>query len=169
MKETIQANIGSVAFTLDRDAYTLLKDYLDDIRSRLPNDDTETLDDIERHFAEIFHERITSPMQVVTLEMTRTAIDRMGSPADFGDGPADARTRNPAPHEILRPLRRTVADRSIAGVCGGLARFFGTGPTLVRIITLLLFLFGGLSLWVYILLWIIVPEESPRITTNKKH
>ena len=85
MKETIQANIGSVAFTLDRDAYTLLKDYMDDIRSRLPNDDTETLDDIERHFAEIFHERITSPMQVVTLEMTRTAIDRMGSPADFGE------------------------------------------------------------------------------------
>ena len=35
--------------------------------------------------------------------------------------------------------------------------------------SLLLFLFGGLSLWVYILLWIIVPEEGPRITTNKKH
>lgn len=169
MKETIQANIGSVAFTLDRDAYDTLKEYLDAVRDRLPEHDTETLDDIERHFAEIFGERIASPMQVVSLETVNKVIKRMGRPADFGDGPADARTRNPAPHEILRPLRRTVADRSIAGVCGGLARFFGTDPTLVRIITLLLFLFGGLSLWVYILLWIIVPEESPRITTNKKH
>jgi len=143
MKETIQANIGSVAFTLDRDAYDTLKEYLDAVRDRLPEHDTETLDDIERHFAEIFGERIASTMQVVSLETVNEAIKRMGRPADFGDGPADARTRNPAPHEILRPLRRTVADRSIAGVCGGLARFFGTDPTLVRIITLLLFLFAS--------------------------
>lgn len=53
MKETIQANIGSVAFTLDRDAYDTLKEYLDAVRDRLPEHDTETLDDIERHFAEI--------------------------------------------------------------------------------------------------------------------
>ena len=110
MKETIQANIGSVAFTLDRDAYDTLKEYLDAVRDRLPEHDTETLDDIERHFAEIFGERIASPMQVVSLETVNKAIKRMGRPADFGDGPADARTRNPAPHEILRPLRRTVAD-----------------------------------------------------------
>ena len=97
MKETIQANIGSVAFTLDRDAYDTLKEYLDAVRDRLPEHDTETLDDIERHFAEIFGERIASPMQVVSLETVNEAIKRMGRPADFGDGPADARTRNPAP------------------------------------------------------------------------
>ena len=52
-------------------------------------------------------------------------------------------------------LRRSSDDRMIGGVCGGVAEFFG----LVRLATLLLILFGGLSLWVYILLWIIVPKS----------
>lgn len=164
MKETIQANIGSVAFTLDRDAYDTLKTYLDELRRRLP--DTETLDDIERHFAEIFRERIASPMQVVTLGMVREAIGRMGSPADFGEQRERA-AESPAP----RQLRRSVADRSLAGVCGGLAEFFGVDSLLVRIVTLLLILFGGLSVWVYIVLWIIVPEAPHRrftITDNNR-
>ena len=50
------------------------------------------------------------------------------------------------------------ADRSIAGVCGGLADYFGLDRSLVRIATLLLIIFGGLSLWIYIILWIIIPE-----------
>lgn len=164
MKETIQANIGSVAFTLDRDAYDTLKAYLDDLRRRLP--DTETLNDIERHFAEIFRERVVSPMQVVSLEMVREAVGRMGSPADFGEQRERA-AESPAP----RQLRRSVADRSLAGVCGGLAEFFGVDSLLVRIVTLLLILFGGLSVWVYIVLWIIVPEAPRRrftITDNNR-
>lgn len=168
MKETIQANIGSVAFTLDRDAYETLKNYLDAVRDRLPGHDPETLDDIERRFAEIFGERIVSPMQVVSLEAVEEAIERMGRPADFGDECGEDPAEE-TPHPALRPLRRSVTDRSIAGICSGLAEFFGTDPTLVRIVTLLLFLFGGLSLWVYIILWIIVPEEQPRTAANKKH
>lgn len=51
----------------------------------------------------------------------------------------------------------------IAGVCGGLAEFFGLDPSLIRIVTLILILFGGLSLWVYILLWLIVPKAPERL------
>jgi len=51
------------------------------------------------------------------------------------------------------------ADRTIAGVCGGVADYFGLDRSLVRIATLLLILFAGLSLWVYIILWIIIPNE----------
>lgn len=54
-------------------------------------------------------------------------------------------------------------DGIIAGVCGGLAEFFGLDPSLVRIATLLLILFGGLSLWVYIILWLIVPKAPKRL------
>lgn len=56
------------------------------------------------------------------------------------------------------------SDGMIAGVCGGLAQFFGLDTSMVRIATLLLILFGGLSLWVYILLWIIVPKAQDRLT-----
>lgn len=52
----------------------------------------------------------------------------------------------------------------IAGVCGGLAEFFGLDVSLVRVATLLLTIFGGLSLWVYIILWIIIPKAPKRLT-----
>ena len=52
----------------------------------------------------------------------------------------------------------------IAGVCGGLAEFFGLDVSLIRIATLILILFGGLSIWVYIILWLIVPKAPKRLT-----
>ncbi len=49
-----------------------------------------------------------------------------------------------------------------AGVCGGVAEYFGLRASSVRLVTLLLILFGGLSIWIYVLLWLIVPKE-PKI------
>ncbi len=50
----------------------------------------------------------------------------------------------------------------LAGVCGGVAEYFGLRASSVRLVTLLLILFGGLSIWIYVLLWLIVPKE-PKI------
>ena len=55
-------------------------------------------------------------------------------------------------------------DGIIAGVCSGLAEFFGLDVSLIRIATLILILFGGLSIWVYIILWLIVPKAPKRLT-----
>lgn len=167
MKETVTVNIGSEAFTLDDDACRTLRCYLDDIRSRLPEDDTETMGDIERRIAEIFRERVSSPMRVITLDVVRATMEQMGSPADFGeprgaaqDGtePAGGVSCEPAP----RRLYRSRTERSIAGICGGLAEFFHADTTVLRLITLFLILFGGLSIWAYIILWIVIPEEPAR-------
>lgn len=57
-----------------------------------------------------------------------------------------------------------VRNGLIAGVCGGLAEYFGLDPAMVRIGTLLLILFGGLSLWVYIILWLVVPKAPNQLT-----
>ena len=81
MKETVNVNIGSQAFTLDEDAYRVLRNYLEDIRSRLPEYDTETMGDIESRIAEIFREIVSSPMRVITLDTVRQTMNRMGSPA----------------------------------------------------------------------------------------
>ena len=53
-------------------------------------------------------------------------------------------------------------DRMIAGVAGGLADYFNTDPTLIRILFVLLTLlgFGGLGILTYIVLWIIMPDPS---------
>ena len=84
MKETVNVNIGSVAFILDEDAYRVLGSYFDDIRRRLPEGDAETMGDIEARVAEIFRERVASPMRVITLDVVRATMAQMGSPADFG-------------------------------------------------------------------------------------
>ena len=167
MKETVNANIGSVAFTLDKDAFRVLNGYFNDIRSRLPEDDAETMGDIEARVAEIFRERVASPMRVITLDVVRATMEQMGSPADFGE-PRGAEPRQeedggvsdaqPAP----RKLYRSRTERSIAGICGGLGEYFGSDPTMIRLLMLLLILFGGLSIWAYIILWIVIPEEPAR-------
>lgn len=174
MKETVNANIGSQAFTLDTDAYGTLKNYLEDVRTRLPEDDTETLGDIEARLAEIFREKTGGgTMRVVTLAIVREAMTQMGAPADFGERRSDRTSENTAVpvSEVRAPRRlyRSRTDRSIAGICGGVAAYFGIDPTLLRLVTLLLILFGGISIWVYIILWIIVPEEPLRpFSVNKK-
>lgn len=173
MKDTVNANIGSQAFVLDADAYGTLRSYLDDIRSRLPENDTETLGDIETRLAELFREKIgVGSMRVVTLAIVREAMMQMGAPADFGerrDGTnAGARSNRSPETDVPHRLYRSRTDRSIAGVCGGLAAFLSVDSTLLRIVTLLLILFGGLSIWVYIILWIIVPEQPLRNTQSAK-
>lgn len=56
-------------------------------------------------------------------------------------------------------LSRPRYNRVIAGVCSGVANFFGLSVGLVRLLTIILLLGAGLSLWVYIILWIIMPSE----------
>ena len=59
------------------------------------------------------------------------------------------------------PLRRSVCDRQIAGVCGGLAEYFGIDPTLCRVLYVLASIPTALlSLLIYIVLWIVIPERE---------
>lgn len=58
------------------------------------------------------------------------------------------------------PLRRSRRNRIIAGVCGGLAEFFGISSFWFRLAFLIALIPGGVpGILVYLLLWIIVPYE----------
>lgn len=57
-------------------------------------------------------------------------------------------------------LYRTVQGRVVGGVAGGLADYFGMDPTIVRLIFVLLVIFGGSGVLLYIILWIILPEKN---------
>jgi phage shock protein C len=56
-------------------------------------------------------------------------------------------------------LYRSTKDSMIGGVCAGLANYFGMDPTVVRIIFLLLALFPANGVLIYLILWIVVPQE----------
>jgi phage shock protein C len=62
--------------------------------------------------------------------------------------------------EEPRKLYRSRSQRMIAGVCGGLADYFNLDATLVRVLFLLLAVFGGTGLVIYIVMWVIVPDIS---------
>ena len=59
-----------------------------------------------------------------------------------------------------RRLMRSVTDRKIAGVCGGLAKYLNVDPTVVRIVFLIALICGSLGFWAYIIVWIAAPEEN---------
>jgi len=52
------------------------------------------------------------------------------------------------------------SDKVIAGVCGGLANYFGWDPAMVRILYLLISIFSAAfpGILVYIVLWIVMPQ-----------
>lgn len=56
-------------------------------------------------------------------------------------------------------LIRPANDRLIAGVCAGLARRFGTSPTVMRVGFLASFLLPGPQILLYGALWALVPTE----------
>ena len=167
MKETINVNIAQQAFTMDKDAYVTLTSYLDDIGRRLPADDTDTLPDIEARIAEIFRERVPSPMMVITYATVLATMQQIGNAEMFGEA---NRPLNDAeqPHvgkKSTRRFVRSIDDKAIAGVCGGIAEYFGIDSTLVRIIFVVGVIAGFSTGLLYFILWLVTEKQS-RTTTK---
>ena len=88
------------------------------------------------------------------------------TPPEAPSGPADEPTPDEGPRvtrdEVrdLGRLRRSVTDRKVAGVAGGLARHLDVDPLLLRVAFVVLAFFGGAGLLLYGACWLLVPEEG---------
>ncbi len=60
----------------------------------------------------------------------------------------------------LGRLRRSVTDRHIAGVAGGIARHLDIDAVIVRVALVVAVFFGGAGLLLYVGAWVLVPEEG---------
>ncbi len=58
-----------------------------------------------------------------------------------------------------RKLYRSNKEKVLGGVCGGLAEYFNIDPTIVRLAFVALSIWGGSGLLLYLIMWIVVPEE----------
>jgi phage shock protein C len=56
-------------------------------------------------------------------------------------------------------LYRSLDNKIIAGVCGGLGRYFGLDANRIRIAWLIAALLFGTGLVIYVVLWIVLPLE----------
>ena len=85
MKKTFNINLAGYPFTIDEDAYQLLKDYLDTIRYAFETkeDTGELASDIESRIAELLIQNEKGGVRIVTLEEISQVIARIGRPSDF--------------------------------------------------------------------------------------
>jgi len=95
------------------------------------------------------------------------ALHRSGALTDAEFASAKALALGSAAHagtdavvHWFHALRRSRTDRWLGGVCGGLAPATGLPSWLWRLIFLSLVLCGGTGLMVYVLLWILAPQED---------
>ena len=84
------------------------------------------------------------------------------TPAEFERAKARLLDQEPGPGAglALNRLRRSLGDRWIAGVCGGIGRITGVESWIWRMLFVLGLIFGGFTIFVYLVLWIFVPRED---------
>lgn len=160
MKKVINVNVGGMAFTIEEEAYDVLRNYLDrfELTFADKNEAKEVMEDIEARIADIFRETIKYSNQVVDIKLVNRVIEQMGQPEGTYN-----HTTEPQPKytgKARKRLYRNPDDKIIGGLCGGIAAYFDIDPSIVRIITLICIVFGGLSVWIYIILWIVVPKAN---------
>jgi phage shock protein PspC (stress-responsive transcriptional regulator) len=173
MKKTVSVNIKGTNFLIEEDAYELLQSYMKRLELSLKNEQgsKEIIEDIEYRIAELCGLALTSNKQVVELEDIEKILETLGQPEEFVDETSESfqeektqqSTENLNDVKKGKRLFRDVENGKIAGVCSGLASYFSVDVIAIRILFLVVFFFGGFSIPLYIILWIVTPKVNSSI------
>ncbi|HNY05265.1 MAG TPA: PspC domain-containing protein [Candidatus Egerieousia sp.] len=172
MKTVLTVGIGGKSFTIETEAYSDLKNYLNAFKnnSKLGVQSDETMADLEARIAELFSTKIDSFRNVVDSKMVDEITAQLGMPdgqpyvknasgesgqsTDANMGGGSYNYKMEPPHKLYRdPGRHT-----LGGVCTGLACYFNLDPVLMKVIFIIAFLAGLFGFLVYIILWIVIPR-----------
>ena len=181
MKKTFPININGQIFYIDEDAYTLLQNYLKQLRATFTGDEgAEIVDDIESRIHEHFSEKLSRGVNVITLSDVNSVIETMGRPEELDENSVDenhssdgADTEENAPREGSMPpqpppaddkpfisinlpsrkrLFRNMQNKVFGGVIGGLATYLGWNAIVMRLLLFLCVIFTS----DYLLLWVVI-------------
>lgn len=161
MNKTLSITLGGLIFHIEEDAYSRLNVYLDEIKTRFAHlpDQQDIMVDIEANIAEKFSAKISPAKAAINLSDVEEVISLLGTSADFGEDTSTSTTGASA-KKNFKKLYRNPDDQIIAGVCSGIAAYFGTQALLIRLLFFISVFFGGFGILLYIILWIIVPEAK---------
>ncbi|HUX96214.1 MAG TPA: PspC domain-containing protein [Bacteroidales bacterium] len=159
MDKTIKINLAGTLFTIDEDAYKILRDYLQaiDIRFRNMKGGNETIEDIEARIAEIFNSQ-KGIAGIVTRDNVESMISIIGKPEDF-DTPEIQEEFEETTYRRKR-LYRNPDDTVVAGVCGGIGAYLNTDPVLLRILFVIFTPFFAFGFFLYLILWVALPSAN---------
>ena len=162
MNKTVSISLAGFSFIIEEQAYEKLNAYLQALRNSLEKDEAdEVMYDIEIRIAEIFRENLDK-REVVNSDDVEKVIAQIGTPEAI-EGQSEENAEQEIPQEkTKKELFRDMKRGKIAGVCAGLAQYFGMDISLMRIIWILVFIFtvGFVSVVAYIILWVVVPEAE---------
>ena len=164
MQKVITINLNGNAYQLDEPGYDTLRAYLNDAEARLEGnpDRAEIVNDLEQAVAEKCLRYLGRGKTVVSTAEIEQILREIG-PVDGGAAAAVCGVRRAARGDRapsgLRPKRlyQIREGAMISGVCNGLAAYFNIDPTFVRVGFVLLALFHGAGILLYILLMVLVP------------
>lgn len=189
MKKTFPVNIDGKVFYIDEDAYTLLLDYLSQLRLTFTGEEGEEIvTDIEARISEHFDERIRNGSNVIVLADVNRVIEIMGRPEQLSDTAGDnsreesaspagesshcdasdaksAGTEPTPPPHITKKLYRDVRHSVFGGVIAGLAQYLNWDVTVMRIFAVVLALCTYLwpCIIIYLIAWMVIPvARTPR-------
>lgn len=170
MNKVININLGGYPFTIDDDAYKQLDNYFRILKKHFKNSDgkDEIMHDIESRMAELFNDKLGN-IRIISKKEVDNVIGIMGMPKEIGlDDEFDEIQEDEKSFSTSAANRRTDRrffrdpdSKVIAGVVSGLSAYLGIkDPVWMRILFVLLALSGGLAIFAYVILWIIIPEAN---------
>jgi len=158
MKDITRIHIAKVAYEIELAAKKKLEAYIAQLEAYAQ--DVEVLEDIEIRITELLFERGIKQNDVITSADVASVCAQLGDPKEFmadGDVVSDA----PETGDVRKRLYRNTDTALVGGVLSGVASYFGVNPLWTRLaFVLLTFISVGLSLFVYVLFWLIVPSAK---------
>ncbi len=157
----------------------MLSTYLESLKAYLGKSAgrEEIIADIESRIAELFSEKITDRNQVVTQGDVELVIATLGQPEQYmiddedlepGTEEGENATEPIATEftdgkKVKRRVFRNSDDKIAGGVLSGFATYFDTDPLWWRLGFVLIFFLGwGSPIFLYLIMWIIIPEARTR-------
>lgn len=171
MNKTLSIGLAGFSFVIEEHAYIKLSDYLSALRNSLEKDEAdEVMHDIEIRMVEIFRESL-GKREVINDADVEKVITQIGAPEIINEQEETYFSEVPkadfAGQKSGKQLFRDPARQRIAGVCAGLAQYFGMDITVMRVIWAVIFIAGfplaPLFLFVgllYIVFWVAMPKAQ---------
>lgn len=176
MNEIKKCSISGISFTLDKEAYARLEEYISSLKKAYDHnpDGAEIIADIEARIAELILSALSDAGQTVRKPLIENIIAQLGCAEDISgesadDEPIKSDTRIP------RRLYRDVENAKLGGVCAGLGKYFDVDTVWIRLVPFLPLLvlifcdgwvasiFGnlfGMFVISYIIMWFAVPSAK---------
>jgi phage shock protein PspC (stress-responsive transcriptional regulator) len=166
MQKVVSISLNGNSYQLEEPGYDQLRAYLERAESRLEGspDRAEVMADLEQAISEKCRATLGPHKTIVNTAEVERIISEMGpvesAEEKAADAAADGTASPPPPSPGTQPRKRLYKIREGAmwgGVCNGLAAYMGLDVTWVRIGAVVLTLFTGVMIFVYLAMLIIVP------------